>query len=183
MKRIPGITLIHDVEYLENGDLRFWQPYNIVPGKIHKKEDIDELYKTVTTPEGNNEGGRQKLQKISKDRPTEDPAALDASGESEAPPTTDESVSLEDALGGQDKCVSSASMNSLASLSLGNELAQAAADDANGTSLENGASSSGTANSTGTSTSFSGSDTIVSGCAFPKGPTGAELREVKREEG
>ena len=66
---------------------------------------------------------------------------------------------------------------------LGKELAQYTADDANGTSLENGDSSLGTANGAGLSTNSSGSDAVVSSCAFPHGPTVAELREVKCEEG
>ena len=66
---------------------------------------------------------------------------------------------------------------------LGKEISQYAADDANGTSLENGDSSLGTANGAGLSTNSSGSDAVVSSCAFPHGPTVAELREVKCEEG
>ena len=31
VKRIPGITLISDVEYLDNGDLRVYQSYRIGP--------------------------------------------------------------------------------------------------------------------------------------------------------
>ena len=51
MNCIPGITLIHHVEYLENRDLRVWQSYKIGPGNICKKEDLDKMYETVTIPE------------------------------------------------------------------------------------------------------------------------------------
>ena len=86
-------------------------------------------------------------------------------------------------MGGQDKCVSSVSMASLSSLSLGDKLSQSEVDDTNGMSLSNGARSSGTANGTGTSTIYSGRNVVVSRCEFPQGPTGSELREVKFEEG
>ena len=66
-------------------------------------------------------------------------------------------------------------------LSLGDELAQAAADDENGTSLANNDSLSGTENDTGMSTSFSGSDTAVSRYIFSQVPAGAEMWGVKCE--
>ena len=107
---------------------------------------------------------------------------MDAYRDSEALPNTEESELSEEASGGQEKCVSYVSVTYMESILLGNDLSQAAADYANGTSLENGASSSGTVNGTDTSTSSSGSNAAVSGCPFPQGPAGAELREVKFEE-
>ena len=91
VKHILGITHIHDIEYLENGYLSVWRLYNICPGEIHKKEDIDKLYKTVATTEGKKKGGGRKIRKVSQDRPTEEHSYLDASKESAAPPTTEES--------------------------------------------------------------------------------------------
>ena len=84
-------------------------------------------------------------------------------------------------MSGQDKCVSYVFVKSLASLSLGDELAQAAEDYENGTSLSNSSSLSRTANGVGASTIFSGSNAAVSVCEFPQGPTDAELQEVKYE--
>ena len=74
-------------------------------------------------------------------------------------------------------------MTSPESLSLGNDISQAAADDENFTSSENGTSLSGTENDMGTSTSSSVSDVVVSDCAFPQIPTGSDLQEVRCEEG
>ena len=93
------------------------------------------MYETVTIPQGKKKRGWWKRQKIPKDRPAEEPAYLDDSRESEDLTTTDESVPSEEVSGGQDKCVSSIFVTSLALLSLGNELAQSAADDADGTSF------------------------------------------------
>ena len=85
-------------------------------------------------------------------------------------------------MGGQYKCVSYVFEKSPASFSVGDKLAQAAADYENGTSLSNSSRLSGTKNGAGASTSFSGRNDAVSGCAFTQGPTDADLQEVKCEE-
>ena len=89
---------------------------------------------------------------------------MDASVESAAPTTTEESESLEEALGGKCKCVSSIFVKYLALISLGDELAKSTEDYTNGTSLSNGASLSHTANGAGASTFVFGSNAAVSVC-------------------